>query len=503
MTTQEPARKREDRPSTPRVDPDIIETDVPARLDRLSWSRFHWLVIAALGITWILDGLEVTLVGSLSASLTAPDALGLSAREIGFAASAYLTGAILGALGFGYLTDRFGRKRLFAVTVGVYGLAAAATGLSWNFLSFAGFRFLTGAGIGGEYAAINSAIQELIPARYRGRTDLAVNGSFWGGAILGALAAIVALNPALIRPSLGWRFPFVIGGLLAILVILLRRYIPESPRWLMTHGAVEEAERVVGAIERRIADSSGASPSRTPAPRIRLHKSGHHGLLAIARMMIAAYPRRVVVGVVLMAAQAFLYNAIFFTYALVLSRFYDVPANAIGGYIIAFAGANLLGPLLLGPLFDSVGRKRMIAATYGLAGLLMAATAILFDAGALSAMAQTAAWMAIFFVASAAASAAYLTVGESFPLESRALVIALFYAFGTGIGGVAGPAIFGALIETGSRAYIMGGYLAGATLMVIAAIVELALGIAAERRPLEEVAAPLSAVAATNPDHAD
>ena len=469
--------------------PGVIETDIPPRLDRLGWSRFHWLVIVALGITWVLDGLEVTLVGSLSSALTQPGALGLSTTEIGLAASAYLIGAILGALGFGYLTDRFGRKRLFVITVGVYAIATAATGLSWNFLSFALFRLLTGAGIGGEYSAINSAIQELVPARYRGRTDLAVNGSFWAGAILGALAAVVALDPALLPLQIGWRVPFLLGGILALIVIVLRRFIPESPRWLMTHGRLAEAEAIVAQIEAR----AGAElPRPATLPRLRLRAHHRHRLGDVLRMLFRSYPRRTLVGLVLMAAQAFLYNAIFFTYGLILSRFYGVADSAIGGYIIAFALANWLGPLVLGPLFDTIGRKPMIALSYGLSGAMLAVTALLFNAEFFTAVTQTGAWMAIFFVASAAASAAYLTVSESFPLETRALVIAFFYAFGTAIGGVAGPALFGALIETGERRNILWGYFIGAAFMLIAAIVEAFLGVAAERRPLEEIAAPLS-----------
>jgi len=454
-------------------------------------------VIIALGITWILDGLEVTLVGSLAPALMDRDTLGLRASEIGYAASAYLTGAILGALCFGYLADRFGRKRLFLVTVAVYGAATIATGFSWNFASFAICRALTGAGIGGEYSAINSAIQELIPARFRGWTDLTVNGSFWLGAIFGALGSTVALDPALFSPQIGWRLPFVIGGVLAVSAMVMRHYIPESPRWLMTHGDVAAAERIVAAIEARVGQS--ADPTSL-TPRLRLRQGYQHSLVEVIRLLIATYPRRTVLGLVLMAAQAFLYNAIFFTYALVLARFYAIPSHAIGFYIIAFAIANLLGPLMLGPLFDSLGRKPMIVATYAGAGLLMAATAFIFGHGGFSASEQTAAWMAIFFAASAAASAAYLTVGESFPLEARALIIALFYAFGTGIGGVAGPALFGALIETGSRRDVMWGYLAGAAFMLIAALVEIWLGLAAERRPLEEVAAPLAVIPSDDPN---
>lgn len=480
----------------------VIETDIPARLDRLPWSRFHWLVVTALGVTWVLDGLEVTLVGSLSPALTDRQSLGLSATEVGFAASAYLVGAILGAIGFGYLTDRYGRKRLFVITVAVYATATAATGLSWNFASFALFRLLTGAGIGGEYSAINSAIQELVPARRRGWTDLFVNCTFWAGAMLGALATSLALDPALVPLAIGWRFAFVVGGVVAVVAIVLRGYVPESPRWLMTHGRLPEAERVVSEIERRVVKEVDRPTFARPSARVRLRSHHSRGLRDVGRILLRRYPRRAVVCLVLMAAQAFLYNAIFFTYGLVLSRFYGVPDRTIGTYVIVFAFANLLGPVVLGPLFDSLGRKTMIAATYGAAAMAMAVTAVLFDLGRLTAVTQTASWMAVFFPASAAASAAYLTVGESFPLELRALIIALFYALGTGVGGIAGPAVMSLLIETGLPRNIMLGYLAGAGFMLAAAVVEACFGISAERRSLEDVTSPLALIEAA-PDSAD
>ncbi|HVO16778.1 MAG TPA: MFS transporter [Alphaproteobacteria bacterium] len=469
-------------------------TDVPARLDRLPWSRFHWLVVTALGVTWILDGLEVTLVGSLSGVLASEAALGLSGTELGLTASCYVAGAVLGALCFGHLADRLGRKRLFTITVGVYALATILSGLSWDLLSFAVFRFLTGAGIGGEYAAINSAIQELIPARRRGYTDLAINGSFWFGAALGALSAVIVLDPSLVPADRGWRLAFVVGGVLALVVIVLRRYLPESPRWLMTHDRPEEAERVVAEIERRIEAERAAPLGRDEVRPIRLRRRPPAGILEVARTVFVHYRRRAVLGVTLMTAQAFLYNAIFFTYALVLMQFYGIAAERVGWFVLPFALGNALGPLVLGRLFDSVGRKPMITLTYTLSGALVAATGLLFRAGALDATAQTAAWTVIFFVASAAASAAYLTVGESFPLETRALAIAVFYAFGTALGGVVGPLLFGALIDTGSRDEILWGYLLGAALMIAAAGVEAAIGVRAERRPLEEVARPLSGV---------
>lgn len=471
----------------------FYETDIPCRLDRLRWSAFHWLIVTALGVTWILDGLEVTLVGSLSGSIAADPLLGFSDTTIGLMASAYLGGAILGAIGFGYLTDRYGRKRLFIVTVAVYTAATMATGLSWDLWSFALFRFITGLGIGGEYAAINSAIDELIPARHRGWCDLAINGSFWIGAALGAGGSLLVLDPDLVAPAIGWRLAFVIGGVFGAIAIVLRRYVPESPRWLMTHGRIEDGEAVVQEIETRV----GIAHAVMPPARIRLRVVHHMGFGDIIRTLARLYRRRAVLGLVLMTAQSFFYNAIFFTYALVLRRFYDVPADRVGRYIFAFALGNFAGPLLLGPLFDRWGRRPMLFATYGISGLLMAATAILFARGLLDADSQTVAWTVIFFFASAAASAAYLVVGESFPLETRAMVIALFYAGGLAVGGIAGPSLFGALLDTGSRQALAAGYLGGAILMLVAAFTAAWLGIKAEHQPLEAIAPPLSAFDAT------
>lgn len=466
-------------------------TRIPHRLDRLPWSRFHWLVVIALGVTWMLDGLEVTLVGSLAGAIQNSPSLRMTETQIGLTASAYLLGAVCGALLFGWLADRLGRKKLFTLTVLVYLSATIATGFSWDFWSFAAFRFLTGAGIGGEYSAVNSAIQELIPARRRGVTDLAVNGTFWGGAAVGALASVLLLDPAVIDPDLGWRLAFGIGGGLSLTVLFLRRWIPESPRWLMTHGRQDEAERIVGEIEARVENATGPLPAVRGAA-IAIHPRRHTGLGEVARTLFRTYPERAVLGVVLMSCQAFCYNAVFFTYALVLTKFYGIPPERIGWFILAFALGNLAGPLTLGHLFDSIGRRIMITATYAVAGLLMAATGLAFAQGWLSAWEQTAAWTAIFFFASAAASAAYLTIGESFPLEMRALAIALFYALGTAVGGVLGPALFGWLIERGGRTDIMWGYLLGAALMLLAACTEWKLGFAAEGRSLEDVARPLS-----------
>jgi MFS family permease len=471
---------------------EIIETNAPARLDRLPWSRFHWLVVGALGTAWILDGLEVTLVGALSAALKDHRALGLDESQIGLSASAYLAGAVLGALGFGRLSDAFGRKRLFLLTVGLYLVATVASGLSWNFASFLVFRFLTGAGIGGEYSAINSAIQELIPARRRGFTDLVINGSYWIGAALGALGSVVVLNPRILSAGVGWRAAFLIGGVLGLIVIGVRRFLPESPRWLMTHGRVEEAHGVIDAIEANIVRAGGRVEPPGSAAVLRLRSAQRGGWIDVARTLVRVYPRRTIVGLSLMASQAFCYNAIFFTYALILSRFYGVSAGDVGWFLLPFALGNFLGPLLLGPLFDSLGRRAMISGTYGLAGVLLAVTGWLFAQGLLSAVEQTAAWTVIFFFASAAASAGYLTVGESFPIEIRAVAIALFYAVGTGVGGVAAPALFGRLIAEGSRPRIFLGYLFGAAAMLAAAAIEGVLGLDAERLPLESVAPPLS-----------
>jgi MFS family permease len=470
----------------------IIATDIPARLDRLRWGRFHTLVVVALGITWILDGLEVTLAGAIAPALKESPQLRFSNAEVGLASSAYLAGAVLGALFFGWLTDRLGRKRLFFITLAVYLVATAATALSWNLPSFMLFRFLTGAGIGGEYTAINSSIQELVPARYRGWTDLVINGSFWIGAALGATGSIVLLDPDLLAPDLGWRVAFLIGAALGLVIFLMRLWLPESPRWLMTHGRIADANAVLDRIEHEFR-ARGHRLGSEPLPVIRLRSRRSTPLAEVAKTLFRVERRRTLVGLSLMVAQAFFYNAIFFTYALVLTDFYGIRADQVGWYLLPFAAGNFLGPVLLGRLFDTIGRRPMIAATYAVSGVLLAGAGYLFAVGALSATGQTAAWMVIFFFASAAASSAYLTVSETFPLEVRALAIAFFYAVGTGIGGVAGPWLFGALIDTGSRWSVYTGYLFGAVLMLAAALIAARFGVAAERKPLESVARPLAA----------
>ncbi len=467
-----------------------VETDVPARLDRLPWARFHWLVVCALGVTWILDGLEVTMVGSLSGAIAKSPSMHLSSADVGALGSAYVAGAVLGALFFGWLTDRLGRKKLFTITLLVYLTATIASGLAWSFTSLLVFRFITGTGIGGEYSAINATIQELIPARMRGFTDLVINGSYWIGAALGAIGALAALDPAIIPVAYGWRAAFIIGGLIAAIALLLRRFIPESPRWLMTHGRPDEAAAIVTGIETRI----GIAPPDHPLKTIRLRTDVKSWFAVGLRALFTRYRPRAVLGITLMTAQAFCYNAIFFTYALVLTKFYHVPSARIGLYILPFALGNFAGPLLLGRLFDTLGRRIMITATYGISGVLMAITGALFAHNVLSAASQTAAWTIIFFFASAAASSAYLTVSESFPLEIRAIAIALFYAFGTAIGGIVGPILFGALIGSGNRGNVMDGYLLGGGLMLIAAVTEAVIGLDSAGKSLEDIAQPLSEI---------
>lgn len=465
-----------------------FRTDIPARLDRLRWSRFHTLLIAALGTSWIIDGLEVTLVGALASVLTLPAALGLTSAQVGEAAGAYVAGAVIGAILFGGLADRYGRRRLFFATLGLYAAATVASGFAPDFFVFAMLRFLTGAGIGGEYAAINSAIQEFMPARLRGRVDLAVNGSFWVGAAAGAAGAVVLLDSGVFSPAWGWRVAFIVGGALALAILPLRRFVPESPRWLLVRRRCDEAEHIVAGIEAQSGARRGAETRET----IVLDPGGHVGWFALFGVLLRRYPRRVVLGLSLMSAQAFLYNAIFFTYALVLTRYYGVPASRVGLFLLPFAAGNFLGPLVLGPLFDHLGRRVMITATYALTGALIVVTGMLFRAEVLDPVTQTLAWSVVFFFASAAASSAYLTVGENFPLEVRASAIAWFYALGTGLGGIAGPVVFGHLIASGARGDVFVGYALGGGLMLAAALVAAFLTVDAERRSLESVAAPLA-----------
>jgi MFS family permease len=473
-----------------------FESDVPRRLDRLPWSAWHLRVVVALGITWMLDGLEVTLVGAIAPALRDADTLHLTEGQLGAAASAYLAGAVVGALVFGRLSDMLGRKRLFLVTLGVYLAATFASGLAWSFASFALFRAVTGAGIGGEYSAVNSAIDELLPARLRGRTDLAVNGTYWLGTAVGACATLLFLDPRLLPHALGWRFAFFVGATLGLTILFFRRALPESPRWLLLHGRVHEADEVARGIEARVARSL-AEPLPPAGGACTLVARGNVTFGAIARVLVRQHPRRTVLGLSLMIAQAFAYNGVFFTYALVLSRFYGVAPEHVGLYLVPFAVGNLLGPFVLGHLFDTVGRRVMIASTYLVSGALIAVTGYGVAHGWWTAFSQTAMWCVVFFVASAAASSAYLTVSELFPVELRGMAIAVFYAVGTAAGGVGAPALFGALVETGSPESVFAAYAVGAVLMIGAGVVAAVYGVAAERQSLEalcEVEAPVPAV---------
>lgn len=471
---------------------EAIQTDIPARLDRLPWSRFHILVIVALGVTWILDGLEVTIVGSLGPVLQDKKTLGLTAQQVGTLASVYVVGAVTGALFFGWLTDRLGRKRIFYATLGTYVVGVTLSAFAWDFWSFAAFRFITGFGIGGEYAAINSAIDELMPARLRGRIDVMVNGSYWFGAALGAAASIPLLSGAFVPLDWGWRLGFGIGGVLGVGVLFLRSHLPESPRWQVTHGKQDQAKQTMQEIEARVSHSGGGALPKAEGS-LTIHPRQSFGFGLIFGAMLGKHRGRSFLALMLMVAQAFLFNAVFFTYGLVLQHYEHVPEARIGLYILPLCAGNLLGPLLLGHFFDTIGRKTMIAGTYGISGVLLIAVAVLFGLGALTAVTQTLCWVGVFFFASAAASSAYLTASEIFPLETRALAIAVFYALGTLIGGAAAPALFGVLIAADTPWALSAGYAAASVLMLVGAGLELWLGVDAEGKSLEDIAEPLSA----------
>jgi len=462
-----------------------VTTDVPGRLDALGWSRWHRRVILALGITWVLDGLEASLIANLAPSLRDPRALGLSATQIGLSNTSYLIGQVVGALGFGYLTDRLGRKRLFLVTLTLYLVATTLSGLAPGFAVFAVFRFLAGAGIGGEYSAINSAIDELVPARIRGQIDLGINGSYWLGVALGAGVTLVVLDPRLIPLEIGWRLAFGLGSLLGLGILFVRRDVPESPRWLLNHGYVGAAGAAVSRIEATIR-GSGAAVHAVEIKPVRIQIAGPVGLRHLVRTLVRRYPERTILGLALMFAQAFLYNSIFFSYGLILEKFHGVSPADVGLYIVPFAVGNFAGPLLLGRQFDRWGRRIMIPATYALSGVLLLATGVLFAGGYLDAVTQTLAWSIVFFVASAAASSAYLTVSELFPVELRGMAIAVFYAFAT-LAGAGAPALFGAIIDTGKPGELLAGYALASGLMVAAAVVARVLGVDAEGRSLEEL----------------
>jgi len=467
-----------------------ITTNIPQRLDRLPWSRWHWLVVTALGVTWLLDGLEVTIVAALGPVLTHAATLHLTASEVGLTASAYLAGSVLGALVFSYLTDRQGRKKWFLITLGIYLAATVLTAFSWNLASFMCFRFLTGAGIGGEYAAINSAVDELIPARNRGHVALAINGSWWIGSAIGAMLTLLLLNSAIIPEHVGWRLCFIFGTVLGVGIALVRLAIPESPRWMMTHGRTEEAEAIVSQIERQIAVNHGTLDLPATRESVTVRACREATFTTVARELFRSYPRRTWLCLSLMVTQSFMYNAVSFTFPLLLTKYYGLSADSIGLYLLPFACGNFLGPLLLGRFFDTIGRKPMISLSYAMAGLLLGITGYLFQKGYLTLAAHMVVWSAIFFFASTAASAAYLTVSEVFPLEIRAMAIAFFFVAAQGAG-ILAPWMYASFIET-SVTSVFYGYVLVAVLMWTGALAELFWGVKAERQPLERIATPLS-----------
>src|SRR4051794_6977530 len=462
-------------------------------MDRLPWSRWHWMVVIGLGTVWILDGLAVTIVGAIGGRLTEPGSgITLTAAQVGAAGSAYILGACVGALYFGRLADRIGRKKLFMLTLAIFMAGSVATAFATSFWFFLVCRVITGSGVGGEYSAIHSAVDELIPARVRGAVDLIIGGSYWIGTVLGSLASLLLLNTSLFAADIGWRIAFGLPAAMGFAILLVRRNVPESPRWLFLHGHEREAERVTQDIERQVVAGTHQE-LLPPRRRIRVKQRGPMGIGEIAGVVFKLYPKRTLVGLSLFTGQAFLYNAIFFTYALVLTKVYGVNDASVGLYLIPFAIGNFMGPLLLGRLFDTVGRKPMISGTYILSGILLIITGFLFKAGTLTATTQTVAWCIIFFFASAGASAAYLTVSEIFPMETRAMAIAFFYATGTIVGGFGGPLLFGALIQSGEPSQIFIGYIVGAAVMIVGGIIQATMGVEAARRDLEDIAPPLSA----------
>src|SRR3954447_25729036 len=483
--------------------PGVVRSLVPARMDRLPWAKFHWTIVVGLGAAWILDGLEIQIVSAIGSTLQDKGTLGLSSGQVGLLGSVYLFGEVVGALVFGRLTDRLGRKRLFILTLLLYLVASGIAAFSFSLWFLLIFRFVAGLGIGGEYTAINSAIDELIPSHYRGRVDIAINGTYWAGAMIGAAASIFLLNPDLFPINVGWRIGLLIGPVLGLGIIYLRRNIPESPRWLMTHGREEEAERTVDEIEAQV-QAQGVHLEPVPESKaLEVKAQPPLSYAQIARVMLSKYPSRSFLGFSMMVTQAFLYNAIFFTYSLVLAHFYNIPGDQIGYYFFPFAVGNLVGPLVLGPLFDTVGRRKMILGTYAISGILLAISAVLFNNGSLAATTQAAFWCVIFFFASAGASSAYLTVSEIFPLELRGQAISFFFAISQLAGGVAAPYIFGRLVGEGKDPWpLTVGYFVGAGIMILGGIIAWFFGVDAERKSLEDIANPLSAVnqSVTTPD---
>jgi len=478
-------------PETAAAEDRTIETEVPARLDRLPWSRWHVRILVALGTSWLLDGLQVTLAGSLAGILEAKNGLALTAPQVTAGATTYLAGAVVGAILFGWLTDRLGRRKLFLVTLATYSLATLATALSFNFVTFAIFRLLTGLGIGGEYAAINSAVDELIPGKVRGTVDLAVNATFWLGAIVGSVASYFLLNTQIVSQNISWRLAFGVAAVLGGGVLILRLGVPESPRWLMLRGREEEADRIVCDIEGKVARGKPESLPKPEGEPLKLSVRDHTPWSDVFKSMFADNRSRSALALVLMIGQSFFFNSVFFTYGLVVKQFFHVSDQTMPLHLLPFAVGSFFGPVVLGPLFDKVGRKPMIAATYGVSGLLLAVTVIPFAMGLLTARTLDICFSIIFFVASSAASAAFLTVSEIFPLEIRAFAIAIFYAIGTLLGGVAAPLLFGVLINSGSKMNVGWGYLLGAALMIAGSLCEMFLGVEAAGKSLESVSKPI------------
>ncbi|HEX7300822.1 MAG TPA: MFS transporter [Solirubrobacteraceae bacterium] len=479
--------------STDAAQPRTVRTNIPARLDRLPWSRFHWRIVIGLGTVWILDGLQVTVVGAIAPRMTeAGSGIDLTTADVGTGAAIYVAGACIGALVFGHLTDRYGRKKLFMITLGLYIAASVATAFAFAPWYFFVFRFLTGLGIGGEYSAINTAIDELIPARNRGQVDLAINGSFWVGAGIGAVAALLFLDESIFAADVGWRLAFGVGAILGLGILLVRRNVPESPRWLFIHGREEEAERIVDAIEAEVRDETGEDLSE-PGESIVVRQRDVIPFREIAAVTARRYPKRAALGLALFVGQAFLYNAVTFDLGTILHQFFGVSSGRIPYYMVVFAASNFLGPLLLGRLFDTIGRIPMISGTYLGSAAVVTVLAFLLRDGGLSRWEFMALVMGAFFLASAGASSAYLTVSEVFPMETRALAIALFYAVGTAIGGISGPLLFGQFVHSGSADQVATGFLIGAGAMALGGIAELLWGVRAEGQSLENVAKPLTA----------
>jgi MFS family permease len=452
--------------------------------------------VMALGVAWILDGLEITIASNVGPDLTLKSTLNMSAGAVADIATWYLIGEVIGALFFGHLSDRLGRRNLFMITLGVYlvgsGLTAATPAGGHWFIFLYATRVLAGSGIGGEYAAINSAIDEMIPARYRGRIDLAVNGTYWAGAIIGALVTLYALNH--LAADWGWRTAFLVGPVLALVIIFVRRNLPESPRWQIMHGREQAAEASIAEIERDVAKTKGDLPPVDPSRELEIRPTEQIGYLALLRSLFQHYPTRSVLGAGLMITQSFLYNAIFFTYGLVLLFFFHVSPKDTGYYFLAFAAGNLLGPLTIGHLFDTIGRRKMISGTYIIAGVLLIITAQLFKSGLLNAGTQTLCWAVIFYFASAGASAGYLTVSEVFPLEVRAKAIAVFFAIAQCFGFL-GSHLYGHLIGTGKDPNsLYWGYILGAGAMILGGVIAIFFGVDAEGKSLEDIAKPLSVI---------